>query len=123
MNLRQVGCIAAALLIVIAAGNAEARPARCDLAIDGEGKYAGPCNFTPQGGGSYALTAINNSHNLIGTLESVAVWVGEKAELGPDEALYSYAERNGTGHNGSVLKRSKSKPACWVGESDHICVD
>jgi hypothetical protein len=89
---------------------------------DGDGAFKGPCNFTPQGGGSYELTAIDKRQNLVDSLEAVVVWVGKQAKLGPNEALYAYVPRGGTGHNGSMLRRSTSKPACWIGDSGHICV-
>lgn len=101
---------------------ANAKPAKCELSIDGAGTYNGPCNFVPMRGGSFEISALEKRKNLIGDLESIAVWVGGTADLPPNEALYAYTRRGDVGRNGSYLKRQKNRPACWVGEYDKICV-
>lgn len=101
---------------------AEAKPAKCELSLDGGGAYIGPCNFTPMEGGSFEITALNKSRNLVGDIQSIAVFVGKSADLPPNEAFYSYMRRNDVGRNGAQLTRQKNRPACWVGEYDKICV-
>ena len=102
--------------------SAEAKAARCELKIDGEGAYNGPCNFQPMENGSFEISALDKRRNLIGRLESIAVFVGKSADLPKNKAFYQYYVRNDKGHMGSELTRSTAKPACWVGSYDRICV-
>lgn len=102
--------------------SANAKTARCEIKIDGEGNYSGPCNFYPMENGSFQISAVDKRRNLIGRLESVAVFVGASANLDKNKAFYQYFVRNDKGHMGAELTRSTAKPACWVGNYDRICV-
>lgn len=101
---------------------AEAKAARCELVIDGEGSYSGPCNFALMEHGSFEISAVDKRRNLIGELESIAVWVGASSNNMPNKAFYSYTRKNDVSRNGAELTRQKNKPACWVGQYDKICV-
>jgi hypothetical protein len=108
--------------LVISSSAAQAKTARCEIKIDGEGNYNGPCNFSPMENGSFEISAVDKRRNLIGRLESVAVFVGASANLDKNKAFYQYYVRNDKGHMGAELTRSTAKPACWVGNYDRICV-
>jgi hypothetical protein len=121
-NYKTIASLACLAAVFGVSNAANAKPAKCELSIDGGGNYNGPCNFVPMGGGSFEISALEKRKNLIGDLESIVVWVGSAADLPPNEAFYAYTRRGEAGRNGSYLKRQKSRPACWVGEYDKICV-
>ncbi len=108
--------------LLLFAEDAQAKPAKCELSLDGAGTYNGPCDFTPMEGGSFEISAPNRAKNLVGSIHSVAVYVGPAADLPPNEAFYAYTPRGGVQRNGSQLQRQKNRPACWVGDYDKICV-
>lgn len=102
---------------------AEAKSARCEITKKyNNARYEGPCDFSPMENGSFEISAVDIRRNLIGRLESVAVFVGASANLDKNKAFYQYYVRNDKGHMGAELTRSTAKPACWVGNYDRICV-
>lgn len=119
---KSLAIFAAACGLAAFSSPAEAKTARCDIKIDGEGNYNGPCNFLPMENGSFEISAVDKRRNLIGRIDSVAVFVGASANLAKNKSFYQYNVRNDKGYMGSELTRSTSEPACWVGNYDRICV-
>lgn len=101
--------------IALAATPALARPARCVVSADGEPTWRGPCDFIPDGGGSFAIQPRRG--HFQGGIDSISVsliraGVAEVRGLTPDGINSRWGE----------ARRSTRDRACWVGEDFSICV-
>lgn len=108
-------CFALVPLALIATA-AEARPARCVIASAGAPTYRGPCEFTPDRGGSFAVSPgrVANFPNGISiiSLFIISPGVGEVRGL----------TRQGINSRWGEARRSRRDPACWVGADFSLCV-
>lgn len=105
------GVIAQSVLVA----NAQARPAKCVVIGNGMTPYDGTCKFTPDNGGSFAIEPIGTPGFDGVTLISVAI-------VAPGVAEVRGLTRDGINSRWGEAKRSKSDPACWVGDDFKICV-
>lgn len=99
----------AACMLVLMAGAAQAKTAKCELTVDGQKLIDGKCEFTPigDGDGSFIITG--------------------------DNGYFAYANRDGSQMRGSwngLDKDSKAHwdlgmldrdGACWVNRSARVC--
>jgi len=106
---------ALAPLMLFAATAAEARPARCVVASDGNATWRGACNFLAERGGSFSISAYRGAF-LEGisdiSVSLVSRGVAEVRGLTSDGINSRWGE----------ARRSRRDPACWVGEDFSICV-
>jgi hypothetical protein len=93
---------------------ASAKPAQC--AVESEkAVYNGPCTFTPRGGGSFTITAVDRRF-LLPRVAAVTVMVDE----------YGFAKVRAMTASGVELpwgdaRRSKKDRSCWLGEAFRVC--
>lgn len=94
-------------------GPASARPARCDVQVEGFRSYSGPCDFEARKGGSFTLARPGslllrtNPGTLYVDEDSVAVKL-----LAPDIALLF--DIGGAHQRGTCLATLYRQGACWV---------
>jgi len=111
---RNLVLIALTGLAAAAPARAEARIARCVLLSGGE-RYAGPCRFSAESGGSFSLAAMKRGRRLLGaSVISVTMIGGGLADvrgLTPE----------GINSEWGPAKRSRRDRACWKGADFLIC--
>jgi len=112
--------IAALIALVVMAQSvllldASARPAKCVVIGAGMTPYKGSCNFTPDAGGSFAIEPIGKPGFDGVTIVSVSI-------VSPGVAEVRGLTRDGVNSRWGEAQRSKSDPACWVGDDFKICV-
>ena len=113
MNAKPIS-IAIALLFVAAPGLAAGRPAQCKI-VSADGRYDGPCMFTPDGKGSFSVSA-PRARRLVGGTTMISVYV-----TGPGKAEVSGLTTDGVNSRWGSATRSKTNRACWVGEDFRLC--
>jgi hypothetical protein len=102
-------------LAVLAASPASARSARCVVRSVGEPAWRGPCDFIPDGGGSFAIQpARGRFPGGIGMISVSLIRFGVAEVRG--------LTRDGINSRWGEARRSRRDPACWVGEDFSICV-
>ena len=94
---------------------APAKTAQCRI-TSADGRYAGPCAFTPTGKGSFSVAAPAR-RRLVGGTTTINVYV-----VGPGRAEVSGLTTDGINSRWGAAVRSKTDRACWVGEDFSICV-
>ncbi len=106
---------------------ANARPARCEIAMVGwigPDRYVAPCDFVPGSNGSFTLRGPEGG-SLIEFVERVQVEI-----LRPGVArAQTFGFRNSAdasnedrGNLGPwIIRRDTRNPACWIGEDVRIC--
>jgi hypothetical protein len=110
-QLKSLTGIALALLLPTAAN---AKPARCVIQ-SGTERYAGPCQFRSERGGSFTLSPVKGRrHILYVTSLSVAVQGDGKAEV---RGLTDDGINSMWGH----VTRSRKDRACWEGLDLKVC--
>lgn len=112
------GALAAFSLAAFAPATAKlagARTARCKI-ISADGRYAGPCAFTPTGKGSFSVTAPGRRRLVEGT-KMISVEL-----VGPAQAEVYGLTADGINSRWGAATRSKTDRACWVSQDFSICV-
>ncbi|HEX8366207.1 MAG TPA: hypothetical protein VF603_13080 [Allosphingosinicella sp.] len=94
---------------------AEARPARCVVASDGNATYTGPCNFLPDRGGSFSV-APPRGRAFPGGVTSISVTL---EETGVAEVRGLTAR--GISSRWGTAVRSRRDRACWNGPDFSVC--
>ncbi|CCJ06386.1 hypothetical protein [Methylocystis sp. SC2] len=92
-----------------------ARPARCVIASNGAPAYNGACDFSAEDRGSFSITPAGKRAFNGATVVSVFV-------TSPGVAEVRGLTRDGINSRWGEAKRSKTDPACWVGDDFKICV-
>jgi hypothetical protein len=95
--------------------DAVARSARCVVVGAGSPPYQGKCDFSAEDGGSFSITPVGKPAFGGATLISVAI-------VSPGVAEVRGLTRDGINSRWGEAKRSKTDPACWVGDDFKICV-
>jgi hypothetical protein len=95
---------------------AAAKPARCAIASAGNPAFRGPCDFTAEAGGSFALKP-SGRRALVGEITSLSVFITE-----PGLAQVSGLTRDGINSRWGEARRSRKDRACWDGADFRICV-
>ena len=113
MNVKLI-LIAVALASVAAPALAGARTAHCMIA-SADGRYDGPCLFTPTGKGSFSVSA-PKARRLVGGTKVISVYPTD-----PGKAEVSGLTADGINSRWGTATRSKTDKACWVGEDFRIC--
>ena len=108
--------VAFAGLAVASAADARPRPARCVIRSADSPTWRGPCLFTAERNGSFAVTPPAGRRFPDGitmiSLGIVSRGVGEVRGL----------TRDGINSRWGEALRSPSDPACWVGDDFSVCV-
>ena len=94
---------------------AHAKTARCKIA-SADGRYTGPCTFTPTGKGSFSVT-VPARRRLVGRTTMINVYM-----VGPGQAEVSGLTTDGINSRWGAAARSRTDRACWVGQDFSICV-
>ena len=94
---------------------AHAKSARCKIASS-DGRYIGPCTFTPTGKGSFSV-AHPARRPLVARTTVINVYV-----VGPGLAEVSGLTTDGINSRWGEAARSKTDRACWIGQDFTICV-
>jgi hypothetical protein len=107
---------ALALLIVpAAAGAAKPRQVTCLVKSNGVADYRGPCRFTPDSNGSFAVDPVGRRSFPGGTstvsLQTIAPGVAEVRGL----------TREGVNSRWGEARRSPKDRACWIGADFTVC--
>lgn len=106
--------------IALAAGSlaivspAQARTATCKI-TSADGKYNGPCAFTPSGKGSFSVAA-PKQRRLVGQTTIISVDMA-----GGGEAEVRGLTTDGINSRWGIATRSKTNRACWVGSDFSVC--
>ena len=103
-----------ALALATTAGAAP-REARCILAGGGLSQYSGPCLFEPGPRGSFTLSPAAG-RRFPGGVSSVTLSV-----TAPGTGEVRGLTRDGINSRWGRAVRSRTDPACWVGEDFSIC--
>lgn len=98
-----------------AAQSAKAKIARCKI-TSADGRYTGPCTFTPDGKGSFSVTPVGRKR-LTGQTTMISVYI-----VGPGEAEVSGLTTDGINSRWGAAARSKKDRACWLGSDFSVCV-
>lgn len=106
--------ITVGLLFVAAPTLAAGRPAQCKITSGGTGRYEGPCRFTPEGKGSFSVSAPKFRRLLGATDISVYPIGGGKAEV---RGLTS----DGINSRWGEATRSKTDRSCWISTDFKVC--
>ena len=94
---------------------AEARAARCVVVSNGMPTYRGPCNFTPERGGTFHI-APPPGREFPGGQTGISV---EVVEPGVAE-VYGLTPRGPASRWGTAV-RSRRDRACWNGPDFSVC--
>lgn len=97
------------------AATAGPRQVRCVITASPE-NYEGPCLFTPDQNGSFAVAPPGGREWLGGEIGQVAVFV-----LEPGVADVRGLTKDGINSRWGRAQRSTSDPACWDGSDFRIC--
>ncbi len=108
-----VGLLFVAAPTLAAPTLAPGRPAQCNV-TSGDGRYDGPCRFTPTGKGSFSVSAPKFRRLMGATDISVYPIGGGKAEV---RGLTS----DGINSRWGEATRSKTNKACWIGTDFKVC--
>lgn len=106
--------ILGAALVAMAPAAAMAKTVRCDITSN-EGRYAGPCRFTAEAGGSFSVDPVGR-RTIVGDILSVGVTV-----TAPGEAQVAGLTRGGVSSRWGAASRSRRDPACWIGADFRVC--
>ncbi|MEA3018065.1 MAG: hypothetical protein QOI38_2787 [Sphingomonadales bacterium] len=96
-------------------GAAEARAARCVVVSNGMPTYRGPCNFIPDGGGSFTI-APPRGRLFPGDVTGISVTLEETGVA----QVYGLTPRGVASRWGTAV-RSRRDRACWNGPDFSIC--
>jgi hypothetical protein len=103
-----------AVLLALPAPAAAERVARCVIASRAAPAWAGPCHFSAQRGGGFAISAIRGDMN---GMSDFALDI-----TAPGRGRGEYMMSSGRHEDGGTLRRSRRDPACWVGRDYSVCV-
>ena len=107
--------LSGAVAFLTTTATAKPRPARCVIDAAGAARWAGPCRFAPERGGSFTVTPARGAfQNGIGSI-SVAV-------VRPGLAEVRGLTRAGVNSRWGEAQRSRRDGACWVGSDFSVCV-
>jgi hypothetical protein len=112
--MKTAAIFAGALALAALATAAEARPARCTVVMDGRA-WSGPCNFLPEGGGSFSITR-PGEREFPGQYGVISVTL-----VGRGVAEVRGLTRGGINSRLGEATRSRRQPACWDGDDFRIC--
>ena len=107
---------AVAALFAATAACAQARPARCVIASAGVPTYRGPCDFTPERGGSFAVSP-SRIANFPNGVSIISLFI-----TGPGVGEVRGLTRQGINSRWGTARRSGRDRACWIGADFSICV-
>ncbi len=113
MRLRFLSIAASALVLVASA--AEARNAQCMIVSNGESRFEGVCDFIADRDGSFSVGKARG-HKFL-DIDPISVVM-----VSPGVAEVRGVTRDGINSRWGDAKRSRSDPACWIGEDFKICV-
>ncbi len=114
----KIALIAAAALGAIAlsaTADAQPRQARCVVTAEGGARYAGPCRFQSERGGSFTVSPARGRSFPDG-VTSISV-----AMMGQGEADVRGLTRDGVNSRWGTATRSRRDRACWVGSGFSVC--
>lgn len=94
---------------------APTKAARCKI-VSADGRYTGPCSFTPEGKGSFRVTAPRR-RRLVGGTTIISVYM-----VGAGQAEVRGLTTDGINSRWGAAVRSKKDRSCWVGQDFSICV-
>lgn len=110
----KLASITIGLLYFAAPTYAAGRPAQCRITSGGDAHYNGPCKFTPDGKGSFIVSA-PAFRRVLGVTDVSVYPIGKgKAEvrgLTPDGINSRWGEAT----------RSKTDKACWISSDFKVC--
>lgn len=98
-----------------AAQSAKVKTARCKI-VSADGRYTGPCTFTPDGKGSFSVAPVGRKR-LTGQTTMISVYI-----VGPGQAEVSGLTTDGINSRWGAAARSKKDRACWLGSDFSVCV-
>lgn len=101
--------------IALAATPALARPARCVVRSTGDPAWRGPCDFIPDGGGSFGIQPARG--RFPGGIGFISVSL-----IRPGVAEVRGLTRDGINSRWGEARRSRRDPACWLGSDFSVCV-
>jgi hypothetical protein len=99
----------------LAATPALARPARCVVRSVGEPAWRGPCDFIPDGGGSFAIQPARGRFPGGTGMISVSL-------IRPGVAEVRGLTGDGINSRWGEARRSRRDGACWLGSDFSVCV-
>ncbi len=105
----------ATALSLAATAYAEPRQARCVISSSEGSRYAGPCRFQAERGGSFTVSPARG-RSFPGGVSSISVAVG-----GRGEADVRGLTRDGINSRWGAATRSRRDRACWVGSDFSVC--
>lgn len=102
----------------LAASPAAAKPrvARCAITSAGQKPFAGPCQFTPEAKGSFALAPVGRKR-FFPEVTNISVYLTER-----DVAEVSGLTTSGVNSRWGTARRSRRDRACWTGADFSVCV-
>jgi len=106
---------AAAFGLFVAATPAVARSARCVIQNAGAATWRGPCDFIPDGGGSFGIQPARG--RFPGGISDISVSI-----ISPGVAEVRGLTRDGINSRWGEARRSRRDRACWVGDDFSVCV-
>ena len=106
---------AIALIALPVAAEAKPRPATCSIKSNGTSDYRGPCRFTPDEKGSFAIEPLRQRF-FPGGISQISVWM-----ISPGVAEVRGLTREGINSRWGEARRSRKYPACWTGDDFTIC--
>lgn len=97
------------------AAPAKAKTASCKIK-SADGRYTGPCAFTPTGKGSFSVAVPARGRKAMGATDVSVDMVG------PGKAEVRGLTTDGINSRWGTATRSKKDRACWVGQDFSVCV-
>jgi hypothetical protein len=104
------------VLFVIASSMLFAKSALCTVESNGRTMFHGYCDFLPERGGSFSLSAFNRNRPLYNGISLVSVYIVQRGV-----AEVSGLTSDGFNSRWGRAVRSRSDRACWVGSDFRIC--
>jgi hypothetical protein len=122
--MRKLGAwqVSTALLLIAlvgAGGAAAASTARC-VVKTADGRYAGPCKFSLDHGGSFNIAPAGQPEFFKHARQDPGL-TDIRVDVIGDEADVHGLTTNGINSRWGSAKRSKSDHACWTGDDFSIC--
>ena len=92
------------------------RVVQCQVESESKVQVSGPCRFSAEKGGSFALENVDRSRPLFGEIEMVSVSI-----VSPGVAEVRGLTRAGVNSRWGEARRSRGDRACWEGADFRIC--
>lgn len=111
--------ILASLFALLAAADApppaQAKTARCVVTVASGARYAGPCRFTPERGGSFAVERTDGKP-IVDDVSMISVAIVE-----PGIADVRGLTAEGINSRWGEARRVARDRACWAGSDFRVC--